>query len=89
MRTLLVALLGGLFTALIIGAGALAYADKATGDNTVRFDAGRTNVHSGGRLHGSANKRVGCGGCSSHPASYVPPDEIPGSTWAGTAIEGL
>jgi len=31
--------------------------------------AGRTNVHSGGRLHGSSNKRVGCGGCKGNPAS--------------------
>lgn len=32
---------------------------------------GRVNVHSGGRLHGSANKRVGCGGCSGNPASVT------------------
>lgn len=31
----------------------------------------RVNIHSGGRLHGSANKRVGCGGCQGHPASVT------------------
>lgn len=32
---------------------------------------GRTNVHSGGRTGGFANKRVGCGGCKDHPASAI------------------
>lgn len=35
----------------------------------VADELGRTNVHSGGRLRSSANKRVGCGGCKGHPAS--------------------
>ena len=44
---------------------------------TMQIQPVRTNVHSGGRLHGSANKRVGCGGCKGHPASNT----IVGGLW--------
>lgn len=39
---------------------------------TIQVQPVRANIHSGGRLHDSANKRVGCGGCAGHPAAYVP-----------------
>lgn len=41
---------------------------------TIQIHPVRANIHSGGRLHGSANKRVGCGGCNGHPAAYVTTD---------------
>lgn len=45
------------------------HATPASPPTTIQVQpVGRYNVHSGGRLHGSANKRVGCGGCNGHPA---------------------